>query len=85
MRSLRLKRIHVNQHVIRRNVREGADEPPIRVKVGRENIAAHRVEIDGASELVYRPEKPLSCGARLWIETRAPLVVEAFAEKKPVA
>ena len=80
----RLKRIHVNQHVIRRNAKEGADEPPIRVKVGRENIPAHRVLIDGGSELVYRPDKPLSCGARLWIETRAPLVVEAFTEATSV-
>jgi hypothetical protein len=66
-----LKRIHVDQHAIRRNKRLGTDEPPISVKTYRENIKCLEVEIDGPSRLVYQPDKPLSCGARLWIETRA--------------
>jgi hypothetical protein len=80
----RLKRIHVNQHVIRRNAKQGEREPPIRIKVGRDNIPAHRVVIQGESELVYWPENPLSCGARLWIETHSPLVVETDSERRAV-
>ena len=70
-----LKRIHVNQHVIRRNRREQTDDPPLRVKASKQNLAAHEIEIGGASRLVYSPEKPLSCGARVWIETTAPVTV----------
>jgi len=67
---MRLKRIHVSQHAIRANAKHGfANEAPLRAKVGRENIAGHEVVPGGTSRVVYRPEKPLSCGARVWIET----------------
>ncbi len=68
-----IKRIHVNQHVIRANQRTGACEAPIRIKTSRENIPCYSVQIHGASSVVYSPERPLSCGARLWIETTAPV------------
>jgi hypothetical protein len=68
-----LKRIHVNQHVIRRNMRMHESEPPITIKTSRANLRCFEVEIEGPSRLVYSPERPLSCGARLWIETRAPV------------
>jgi hypothetical protein len=71
-----LKRIHVNQHVIRSNRKLGAAEPPIRVKTYRENVPCSSVRIDGPSELIYRPDDPLSCGARLWVETRAPVTAD---------
>jgi hypothetical protein len=70
-----IKRIHVNQHVIRRNRKADEFEPPLTVKTSRGNIVGHRVAIEGASELVYMPDKPLSCGARVWVETHAPVVV----------
>jgi hypothetical protein len=69
-----LKRIHVNQHVIRANRRDGRNDAPITVKTYNTNVRAHRVRIDGPSELVYSPEKPLSCGARLWVQTESPVV-----------
>jgi len=68
------KRIHVNQHIIRANRRDEANDAPITIKTYRENVRAHRVTIDGPSELVYSPQKPLPCGARLWIETEARVV-----------
>jgi len=69
----RIKRIHVNQHVIRRNRREGAAEPPLRVKTSGGNFRGNEIAIDGPAKVVYSPEHPLSCGARVWIETRAPV------------
>lgn len=66
-----LKRIHVNQHVIRANRKLNVADPPIRIKTYRENVSASSVRIEGPSELIYSPEDPLSCGARLWIETRS--------------
>lgn len=72
----RLKRIHVNQHVIRRNRAQGETAPPLTVKMGRENHKADRVEVYGPCSVVYRPDKPLDCGARVWIETRSIVAVE---------
>lgn len=63
--------IHVNQHVIRRNAKQGTREPPITVKCRGKNCYALEVVVHGPCVLVYRPDKPLSCGARLWIETTA--------------
>ena len=31
----------------------------------------HEVEVLGPSKIVYRPDKPMSCGERVWIETEA--------------
>jgi hypothetical protein len=75
-----LKRIHVNQHVIRCNTKTGEREPPLTVKTSRRNYRADSVRIEGESEIVYSPDQPLSCGACVWIETRAPVIVTADGE-----
>lgn len=64
-----IKRIHINQHIIRANRREGLSDPPITVKTSRANVRAHEVRIEGPSRVVYSPDKPLACGARVWVET----------------
>lgn len=63
--------VHVNQHVIRSNVKKGANDPVLTVKTYKDNTYAHEVEIHGPSKVVYSPDKPLSCGARVWIETES--------------
>lgn len=63
--------VHVNQHVIRRNAKTGEREPVLTVKDYKRNRYAHSVEIDGPSRVVYRPDKPLPCGAKVWIETQS--------------
>lgn len=71
------KRIHVDQHAIRRNQRRHVHaplEPPISVKTYKDNTKCFEVEIQGPSKVIYSPSKPLSCGARLWIETDAEVV-----------
>jgi len=73
-------RIHVNQHVIRRNQTTGEREPVLTVKTSKANQYAHTVEIRGPARVVYRPDKPLSCGARVWIETDAEVVIDAKAD-----
>lgn len=65
------KIIHVNQHVIRRNKKNGANEPVITVKTYKKTTYCHEVSIDGPSRVIYSPEKPLACGAHVWIETEA--------------
>lgn len=63
--------IHVNQHVIKRNSKTDEREPTLTVKQGRKNTYAHEVAILGPSRIVYSPDKPLSCGAKVWIETES--------------
>lgn len=68
--------IHVNQHVIKRNAKTGEREPTLTIKQGRKNTYAHDVVINGPSRVVYSPDKPLSCGAKVWIETEASITIE---------
>lgn len=68
--------IHVNQHVIRSNHKTGNREPVLSVKQGKKNTYAHEVEILGPSRVVYSPDKPLSCGARVWIETTSEVIIK---------
>jgi hypothetical protein len=65
------KRIHVNQHNIKANKKDGGNRPVLTVKTYKDNTTCNEVEILGPSRLVYAPENPLSCGARVWIETTA--------------
>lgn len=61
--------IHVNQHAIRKNIKAEQREPVLTVKTYKSNTYAHEVALHGPSKVVYSPDKPLSCGARVWIET----------------
>jgi hypothetical protein len=63
--------IHVNQHEIKANAKNGTDNPVLTVKTYKTNTYAHEVLIKGDSKIVYSADKPLSCGARVWIETQA--------------
>jgi len=62
-------RIHVNQHKIKSNKKYNLNEPVITVKTSKSNTYAHEVDVLGPSKIIYRPDKPLSCGAKVWIET----------------
>lgn len=61
--------VHVNQHKIKSNAKTGDREPVLTVKNYKSNIYAHEVYISGPCKIVYSPDKPLSCGAKVWIET----------------
>ena len=65
--------IHVNQHVIRANRKNGTADPVITVKQGTRNTYCSRVKILGPSEVIYGGnDKPiLGCGARVVIATEA--------------
>lgn len=69
------KIIHINQHKIRANHKNGTDDPVVTVKTYKENIYGHDVVIKGDSRVIYSSDKPLSCGARVWIETTGEVVV----------
>jgi hypothetical protein len=67
----RIKRIHVNQKNLRANRKDGGHRPLITIQTSAGPVYADHVDIKGVSALVSRPDKPLPCGARIWIETRA--------------
>lgn len=67
--------IHVNQHVIKANSKTGDRNPVLTVKTYKENIYAHEVLIKGECKVVYSPDKPLSCGAKVWIETENEIII----------
>ena len=71
------KRIHINSNIIRSNKKHGTTDPAVTVRIGQKVIGyGHEVSINGPSKVVYEPENPLVCGARVWIETDA--TVELF-------
>ena len=66
--------IHVNQHVIKSNAKNKETNPVLTCKTYKGNNYASEVLIldnNGleAAKIVYRPYNPLSCGAKVWIET----------------
>lgn len=66
--------IHVNQHKIKANTKNGTKDPVLTCKTYKTNDYANEVIIYGqdgleAARVVYRADNPLSCGARVWIET----------------
>jgi hypothetical protein len=72
----KIARIHVNQHVIKANAKNGENNPIFTVKQGGKNTYAFNVKVKGEMELVYSPDKPLSCGAKVWIETRGDIELD---------
>ena len=69
-------RIHVNQHKIRSNKKHNLNEPVITVKTSKSNTYGHEVEVLGPSKIIYSPDKPLSCGARVWFETEGEVKIK---------
>lgn len=72
------KYIHVNQHKIRANKKNGTNDPVITVKEGRKNTYGHSVKINGPSKVIYGGnDKPiLSCGARVVIVTESEVEID---------
>lgn len=62
--------IHVNQHHIRANRKDGGARPVLTVKTYKSNTKCDEVQILGPSKVVYSPCSPLACGARVWVETQ---------------
>lgn len=77
------KRIHVNQNAIKKNSKYGSRDPVITVKVysnavvksHNRNVYGSGVYISGSSNFLYKPDDPLSCGAKLWAETWNTVIV----------
>lgn len=67
--------IHVNQHVIKSNSKNNEKKPVLTCKTYKRTIYASEVLIldnNGfeVAKIIYSPNKPLNCGAKVWIETQ---------------
>lgn len=69
--------VHVNQHVIKANRKNGTNDPVLTIKNYKEIKYAHEVTFNGPVKFVYSPEKPLSCGAHVWAETMGDVVIDS--------
>ena len=70
-----MKIIHINRNIIQSNAKRGTDEPVCRVEENGVVQYCMEVEIRGPSRMIYRPDKPRPCGAKLWIETEADVIL----------
>ena len=61
--------IHINQHVIKSNRKNNETKPPITCKTYKDTVYGMEVKFKGDAVVVYKPGKPLSCGAHVWLET----------------
>jgi hypothetical protein len=65
--------IHVNQHHIKANAKDGCSLPVLTVKDYKQNrrgqTAILRYNGVEVGRFVYSPNKPLSCGAKVWFES----------------
>ena len=72
--------IHVNQHHIKANSK-GNSLPVITCKTYKSNTYTNEAVIYGqdgkeSARVIYSPDKPLSCGAKVWVETTAEVILK---------
>ena len=58
-----------------KNDKRGTKLPVCRVELNGKTWYGSKVDILGPSEMIYSPDKPRACGARLWIETNSEVVI----------
>jgi hypothetical protein len=78
------KKIHVNRQHLAKNRKEGPVHPTLTVKTYKGNTRGWRVDILGPSMLIDSQRAgipPLSCGARVWLETDGPVKVDGVQLK----
>ncbi len=76
--------IHVNKPQIDRNRKHKTEEPVITIRQGDRSSRCHLVEIQGKCRVIYQPNNPLPCGAKVWIEVSPDIrVVAQLFERMP--
>jgi len=70
------KIIHVNKNIIQYNSKHKVNLPVCRITENNKTKYGRTVDILGPSKMVYNPDNPLKCGAKLWIETDSDVIIE---------
>ena len=65
-----LKRIHINGALLREKRTGRKAVRPVAIHSVDGTINCSEVVICGPSRLVFRPDRPLPSGAKVWVETR---------------
>lgn len=72
-----MTRIHVRRDLIAKDKKEGTNSKVLGIETsGMKKRYARSVSILGPSIMKYQPEAPLKCGARAWLETKAPVILK---------
>ena len=69
-----IKRVHVNQHLLRRALK-GEDVCPYVVQFKGKSHPCKEWQCSGEMQGINAISKPLSCGARLYIQTHSPMLL----------
>ncbi len=67
--------IHINKNLKQSNDKHGRTLPVCRVGAEGKVGYGSKVDILGPSSMIYSPDKPRKCGAKLWIETEGEVVI----------
>lgn len=61
--------LHINSNIIKQNINKRPEErkPAIAIK-GAQLGYVNQLEIPAPCRIIYQPDNPLPCGARVWIE-----------------
>jgi hypothetical protein len=71
-----MTRIHVRRDIIAADKKAGTESCAIGIETtGMRKRYGRSVTVDGPVKFIYRPSKPLSCGARAWAETQGKVTV----------
>lgn len=71
-----IKRIHVNQQNMRANRKDGGRRPVFTVQTSNGPYRGFNVKVHGSCEFIDSTHKPLKCGARIWVSTKAAVTIE---------
>ena len=72
-----LKRIHVNQNLLRKAI-AGEDVCPYIIRYRGKTYPAKTFKVEGIILGINRVNKPLSCGARLFLETKGKITFHSY-------
>jgi len=67
--------IHINKNLKQSNDKHGKTLPVCRVELDGKTWYGSRVDILGPSSMIYSPDKPRTCGAKLLIETESEVFI----------
>lgn len=67
-------KILVNRHNIKYNQNHKDKRPVLSCKTYKDNTYANEIQINGPCRIIYSPDKPLSCGATVWVETQSEVI-----------
>jgi hypothetical protein len=76
-----IKRVTVNRNVVASNKKHGTNKPVLSVQTSKGVTKCYDVLFKDAHLIQKAPhEKGLSCGATVWIQTTAPILVRTEPE-----